>query len=287
MRTEERVMRYSFLGPEGTFCEQALAALPETRNAELRPATTVLRAFDDVTNGVSEAALVPLENSVEGSVRVTLDRLIDGDDLMIVREVLLPVTFGLYARSGSRLPQIATVATHPHAEAQCRKWLAAQVPYADMISVSSTADAARSVKRGEFDAAICAPAAGRLYGLTELATDVADNRGAVTRFVLVKQVGPPPPSTGNDLTSLVVFIAEDRSGALLEVLTQFAAHSVNLTRIESRPTKERLGRYCFFVDCEGHLEDHPVAATLEGLRQICSQVRYLGSYPRAELRPEG
>ena len=274
--------RYAYLGPPGTFAEQALRTLPGVAEAELLPMVTVPEALQAVRAGSADAALVPLENSVEGAVPPTLDGLAGGERLMIGREVLLPVTFNLYAAPGADLDSVKTVASHPHGLAQCRGWLRQNVPAAELVPSPSTADAAAGVVRGDWDAAVCAPVAGERHHLTVLATEVADNAGAVTRFVLVTRPAPPPPRTGVDVTSLVAFIAHDRTGALLEVLTEFAVRGINLTRIESRPTKERIGRYCFFLDCGGHIEDARVGEALMGLRRVCADVRFLGSYPRAE-----
>jgi prephenate dehydratase len=272
--------RIAYLGPEGTFAEQALRTLPVAATAETVPAGSIPEALDAVRSGAVDLALVPLENSVEGAVPVTLDGLASGDPLVIQREVHLPVTFGLYARSGTDPAGVKTVASHPHGLAQCRGWLRANLPDAEPVPALSTAEAAAAVARGEYDAAFCAPVAGERQGLTALALDVGDNRDAVTRFVLVSRPGPPAERTGHDVTSLVAYIAHDRTGALLEVLTEFAVRGINLTRIESRPTKERLGRYCFFLDCSGHVADARVGEALMGLRRICADVRYLGSYPR-------
>lgn len=273
-------LRYTYLGPRGTFCEQALHNLNPPDSAELSPMPTIADALEEVFSENADAALVPLDNSVEGSVRPTLDYLIGHKSLMIVQEILLPVSFSLCARSEIGLSTISTVATHPHAEAQCRKWLKSNLPYTKIISSPSTADAAAAVSRGEYDAAICSPVAGKDYELHQLIIDVADNKDGVTRFALVARAQKPPPPTGNDVTSLIIFISHDRAGALLEVLTQFFVRGVNLTRIESRPTKERLGRYCFFFDCEGHIEDLRLAEALMGLHRICEEVRFLGSYPK-------
>lgn len=273
-------LRYTYLGPRGTFCEQALNNLNPPGDALLSPMPTVTDALEEVFSGAADAALVPLDNSIEGSVRPTLDFLISSNSLVISKEVLLPVSFGLFARPGLALGQVSTVATHPHAEAQCRRWLRTNLPTAKVVNTSSTADAAAGVSRGEYDAAVCAPVAGRDYSLNQLGFDIADNKDGVTRFVLVTPQQKPTPPTGNDVTSLVVFIAHDRAGALLEVLTQFFVRGVNLTRIESRPTKERLGRYCFFFDCDGHVEDSRIAETLMGLHRICDEVRFLGSYAK-------
>lgn len=275
-------MRYAYLGPEGTFTEAALLSIPEATNGELLPQISVVAAIEAVRGGEADAGVVPLENSVEGSVASTVDELAYGEPLVIRREVLLPVGFSLLAREGTSLSEVTTVATHPHAEAQCRRWLRAQVPAARVDFTSSTAYAAAAVAAGEFDAAISAPIAGERYGLTALAEDIGDNRGAVTRFVLLTRPGAPLAPTGSDKTSLVAFIRENHTGALLEVLTEFATRGINLTRIESRPTKSQFGQYCFTIDCEGHLADARVGDALAALKRVCADVRFLGSYPRAD-----
>jgi prephenate dehydratase len=277
--------RFAYLGPEGTFAEAALRTLPAAARAVLMPEPTVPDAIDAVRKGDADAAVVPLENSVEGSVPSTVDELTNGEPLVITREIFLPVTFVLAARAGTALDRIGTVATHPHAEAQCRGWLRARLPGATVVLAGSTAAAAAGVARGEYDAAVCAPVAAEHHRLTTVAVDLADHAGAVTRFVLLSRPAPPPAPTGNDKTSLVAFIRDDHTGALLEVLTEFAVRGVNLTRIESRPTKQRLGRYCFSIDCEGHLLDARVGDALAAVRRICADVRYLGSYPRADGAP--
>ena len=273
-------MRYAYLGPQGTFAEAALRTLPEAATGSTSPHPTVYAAIEAVRAGTADAALVPLENSIEGSVAITLDELAFGAPLRIVREVLLPVTFSLLVRPGTAAAAVATVATHPHAEAQTRGWLRAHLPAAEVVSTGSTAGAAVAVADGTYDAAVAAPIAGVHAGLEPLATDIADNPGAVTRFVLLTRPAPPPPRTGSDRTSLVAFIRDDHTGALLEVLTEFAVRGVNLTRIESRPTGGQLGRYCFSIDCEGHVADARVGDALAALHRVCADVRYLGSYPR-------
>lgn len=273
-------MRYAYLGPRGTFAEAALRTLPEVAAGSTLPQRTVHAAIEAVRSGAADAAVVPLENSVEGSVAGTLDELATGEPLRIVREVLLPVTFSLLVRPGTTAAGVATVATHPHAEAQTRGWLRTHLPAAEVVFTGSTAGAAVAVAAGDFDAAVAAPIAGEHAGLDPLAEDIADNPGAVTRFVLLTRPGPPPPPTGSDRTSLVAYIREDHTGALLEVLTEFAVRGVNLTRIESRPTGEQLGRYCFSLDCEGHVADARVGDALAALHRVCADVRYLGSYPR-------
>lgn len=277
--------RFAYLGPAGTFAEAALRTLPAAQRGVLRPEPTVRDAVDAVRRGDADAALVPLENSVEGSVSSTLDELATGEPLVVTREVFLPVRFAVLVRPGTAAAGVRTVATHPHAAAQCRGWLRRHLPAAELVLAGSTAGAAAAVAGGEYDAAVAAPVAAGSYGLAVLAGDVADTPGAVTRFVLLSRPGPPPERTGNDRTTLVAFIRDDHTGALLEVLTEFAVRGVNLTRIESRPTGERLGRYCFSVDCEGHLLDARVGDALAAVRRICADVRYLGSYPRADGTP--
>jgi prephenate dehydratase len=272
---------YGFLGPEGSFAHAAAQALAE--GAELVPQATVAEVVAAVRAGVVAAAVVPLENSVEGSVPATLDELAEPDSpLVITAELYLPVVFDLLVRPGTTSAAIGTVATHPHAAAQVRRYLLAELPAARVIPVGSTAGGAQAVAHGEYDAAVAPAAAGLRYGLDSLAHDIADNPGAVTRFVLLGPPAAPPAPTGNDRTTVLTYLKENHAGALLEILTEFAARGVNLTRIESRPTKGRLGQYCFSIDCEGHVGDARVGDVLAALHRICADVRYLGSYPRRD-----
>ena len=275
--------QYGYFGPAGTFTHQALLTLPAQRGEPV-PYGTVGQALQAVREGEVTAVLVPIENSVEGGVSATLDNLAYGEPLVITREVLLPVQFNLVGRPGTRLSDVRSVLTHPHAAAQCRDWLATHLPGAVVIESGSTAGAAEEVAdpQSRFDAAICAQVAGEMYRLSPLATAIADNPDAVTRFVLVSRPGPVAPATGADKTTMVLFLREDHPGALLEILEQFASRGVNLCRIESRPTKRTLGDYCFSVDAEGHLDDARLAEALMGLHRICRDVVFLGSYPRAD-----
>jgi prephenate dehydratase len=246
----------------------------------------VPEALDAVRTGEADAAVVPLENSIGGQVGVTLDELADGAPLMIRRDVLVPIKFVLGAGPGagrkpSVLGELRSIAAHPQASAQCRRWLRANVPDATIVDVLSNAAAAVAAAAGEYDAAICAPIGVAQHGLTMLADKIADHPSAVTRFALVSRPAPPPPPTGDDLTSLAVYIAHDRVGALLAVLTELSVRGVNLTHIESWPTGERLGRYVFFLDCSGHVAEARMGEALQGLRRTCAEVRFLGSYPRA------
>jgi prephenate dehydratase len=272
--------RFVYLGPEGTFAEQALRTLPEAEQGDRTPARSVPEALDAVRAQAADAALVPLENSIGGAVGITLDELAGGDPLMITREVVLPVEFVLAARGPRSMAKIRTVAAHPMAATQCRRWLRAHLPGATVLDALSNGAAAADAAEGDTDAAICAPIGVSGYGLTVLADKIADHPEAVTRFALVTRAGRPPAPTGDDLTTLAVYIAHDRVGALLAVLMELAVRGVNLTRIESRPTGEQLGRYAFFLDCTGHVADARVGEALQGLRRICADVRFLGSYPR-------
>jgi prephenate dehydratase len=272
-----------FLGPEGTFAEQALRSIPAAEKGTRTPARSVPEALDAVRSGEADAALVPLENSIGGQVGITLDELANGEPLVITREVVIPVDFVLVARDNVGLGTIRSVAAHPQASTQCRNWLRDHLPAATVVDVLSNSAAAVTVAAGEHDAGICAPIGAARHRLTVLAKEIADHRDAVTRFALVSRPGPVTPATGDDLTSLAVYIAHDRVGALLAVLTELATRGVNLTRIESRPTGERLGRYVFFLDCAGHIADAQMGEALQGLRRICADVRFLGSYPRVPL----
>ena len=275
--------RFAYLGPEGTFAEAALGSVVARGQGVRQPAASVPAALAAVRAGHADAALVPLENSVEGGVPATMDGLADGDPLVITREVFLPVVFVLAARPGTRLADVRGVVSHPHALAQTARTLADLLPGVPTLPASSTAAAARAVAEGEHDAAVCAPIAAERYGLVPLAEDVADHPGAVTRFVLVAPPGALPEPTGNDKTSLVAVVG-DRTGALLDLLTEFAVRGISLTRIESRPTRERLGVYSFSLDCEGHVADARVGEALAALHRVCDDVRFLGSYPREDGR---
>ena len=271
--------KYAYLGPVGTFTEAALRTITGGSD-QLTPCSNVTAALDAVRNGQAEFALVPIENSVEGVVARTLDELAIGEPLIIVGEVLLPVTFALMVRDVNA--EVKKIATHPHAEAQCRKYIAKNYPNAEIITTNSTAAAAEALANGQFDAAVASEIAAETYGLTVLNKNIGDADGAVTRFVLVSKPGNIPAPTGFDRTSLAAFIGIDHAGALLEVLTEFAVRGVNLTFIQSRPTGRELGHYHFIIDAEGHINDARVGDALTGLRRICEDIRFLGSYPRAD-----
>lgn len=276
---------YTFLGPEGTFTEAALMQVPDAADAIRIPSSNVNTALDKVRDGSADAAMVPIENSVEGGVTATLDAIATGPELRILREALVPISFVLVARPGIRIADIRRISTHGHAWAQCRLWVDAHIPGVEYIPGSSTAAAALGLLEdgAHYDAAICAPiVATQQPGLAVLAENIGDNPGAVTRFVLVGRPGALPERTGSDKTTVVVPLPKDRPGALMEILDQFATRGVNLSRIESRPTGQYLGHYFFSIDADGHVADARVADALAGLHRVSPATRFLGSYGRAD-----
>jgi prephenate dehydratase len=274
--------RIAYFGPTGTFSEQAALAFADGQ--ELIAAETIPLAFAAVRAGDVEFACVPVENSVEGSVSATMDALATDAPLVAIAEVVLPVRFSVLVRPGTT--EVGTVASHPHALAQVRHWLAEHLPDAAVVAATSTAAAAVGVAEGRFDAAVSAPVAVQHYPLHELATDVADVRDAVTRFLLLRKPGALPAPTGADRTS-VVAVAADRPGELAGIMSELALRSINVSRIESRPTKERLGAYKFYLDIDGHISQQRVGDALAALHRRCHDVRFLGSYPQAVPRAGG
>jgi prephenate dehydratase len=271
------VSRIAYFGPQGTFTEQAARVL--ARGEELTPAETIRQALAAVRAGEADAACVPVENSVEGSVPATLDGLSESTPLVAVAEAILPVHFSVLKRPGNG--EIRTVASHPHALAQVREWLEENLPGAKPVASSSTSAAAVGVLEGDFDAAVCAPVAVEHYPLEVLATGVADVADAATRFLLVRPPGDLPQPTGADRTS-VVAAATNRTGALAELLAELASRGINLTRLDARPTRNNFGEYRFFIDFEGHLAEPRVLDALTALRRHCRNLRFLGSHPRAD-----
>lgn len=272
---------YAYLGPAGTFTEAALKKISGDNDVRT-PYINVTAALDAVRAGEADYALVPIENSVEGVVARTLDELATGIPLTIAGEVTLAVTFDLMIKPGTTT--IQRIGTHPHAESQCRTYLSARYPQAEIVPTNSTAAAAELVAKGELDAAIASTTAAANFGLEIKDSNIGDNQAAVTRFIAAQKPGFIPAATGHDRTSLVVYIDIDHAGALLEILSVFAKHDVNLTFIQSRPTGRELGHYHFVIDVEGHIEDSAVAQSMAELREICDDIRFLGSYPR-EARP--
>ncbi len=272
-------MRVAYLGPPGTFSEEAVGRCDLARGAEHRPHPTFADAYEAVLAGEADAALLPIENSLEGSVGAVLDLLVHRPGLLIRRELMLPVEQHLLAPAGTKLSEIARVLSHPQPLGQCAAFLRARLPGVPLVPTHSTADAARQVAGGTGAAAIGARAAAERYGLAVLAESIQDPGENFTRFVLLSREDEKP--TGRDRTSIAFTLDRDRPGGLHEVLGEFASRKVNLSKIESRPTKKTVGHYVFYVDFEGHRADPDGAAALEGVRRKVHVLYLLGSYPRA------
>lgn len=275
--------RIAFLGPFGTFTEQAVWQVAPA-GAELIPVTSVSQAFAALRRGEADRAVVPIENSIEGGVNATLDALSDGAPLVIVAEMLVSVSFNLAVRPGTDPASITRIGTHPHAWAQCRQWAEATFPGVVHVPTTSTAAAAELLSGAEatFDAALCNATSVTRYGLEAAFQDIADNPGAVTRFVMASRPGALPPFTGADKTTILVSLPVNRAGALLTLLEQFAVRGIDLSRIESRPSGDGLGSYNFSIDIVGHVREERVQAALVGLHRMCPEVHFMGSYPRVD-----
>jgi prephenate dehydratase len=274
-------VQVAYFGPAGTFTEQALLTQPDLAAGDRTPFAAVPEVIAAVERGDADGGVVPIENMIEGSVSVTLDTLAFDSELLIQREIDLPVSINLCAPPGVGLGDVRTVVSFPHAIAQCRTWIANKLPAAEARASHSTSDAAREVSQSKRrdQAAICNALAAEIYGLDVLARDIEDHPENQTRFVLVGRGVPAP--TGHDRTSIVCFQREDQPGSLLQILQEFAARAINLTKLESRPTKRGLGDYCFFIDCEGHIADEVLADALRNLAAKQAEVKFLGSYPVA------
>ncbi|MBW3658230.1 MAG: prephenate dehydratase [Actinobacteria bacterium] len=276
-------MTVAFLGPEGTFTETAARLITggEEELVALGDITEVLRA---VEAGEVERGVVPIENTLEGSVSATLDALAFDTELLVEAELELPVALVVATAVGSGLEGVEAIHSHPVALAACRRWIASNLPGVERVPAASTARAAQLVAEDGRPgvAAIVNPLAAERYGLEVVARNVADAQGNSTRFIVVGRALSEP--TGWDKTSIVVFIEENRPGALLQLLEIFAERDLNLTKIESRPTKDELGEYCFFLDVEGHLAGERVGDALAAVHRTHRAVKFLGSYRRSGAR---
>jgi prephenate dehydratase len=271
-----------FLGPAGTFTEEALLSEPALAGAELVPLPTIVDVLTAVDVGEVEAGFVPIENSIEGTVPVTLDHLVFESELLIQAESVLDIHLHLLAPAGTKVGDIRRVVSFPHASAQCRRFVRDVLRGAEVVASNSTAEAARIVgsERSAGTAAIAPMLAGKMYGLEAIAERIEDFGENQTRFLLVAPRGVPAP-TGHDRTSIVCFQQADRPGSLHEILSHFSARSLNLTKIESRPTKQSLGDYCFVIDLEGHIADEVVGDCMKELHLSLAGLKFLGSYPAA------
>lgn len=274
---------YAYLGPAGTFSEAALKMVPRAQGKTWLPVNNVAEALDAVVDGRATAAVIAIENSVDGGVSATQDALATVPGLRIHGEYVVPVQFVLVGRPGTALSEVRTINAHPVAYAQCLGFLQRELPqHGHIPSTSNVAAAADLVTAQHADAAIAPSGVTEHYPLEVLAENIGDNVNAVTRFVLVSRSRRLPEPTGADKTSLIVELPSDKPGALLEMLEQFSTRGVNLSLLASRPIGDALGRYRFVVDLDGHIRDERVADALLGLRRFSPNVLFLGSYPRAD-----
>ena len=277
---------YSYLGPAGTFTEAALAQVAQAAGKVWRPVNNVGQALDDVVTGRSVAAMIAIENTVDGGVSASQDALATIPDLRIVGEYLVNVNFVLVARPGTKLEDVKTINAHPVAYGQTRKWVEAHLPEHGHLPATSNVAAASSLfENDQADAAIAPPTITRHHTLDVLAENIGDNPNAQTRFILVSRTTQLPAPTGSDKTSIIAELPDDTAGRLLEMLEQFATRGVNMSLLASRPIGDELGRYRFVIDLDGHVMDERVADALLGLKRFSPNVIFLGSYPRADKLP--
>lgn len=276
-------MTYAYLGPVGTFTWTALGQVPEAEGQTWLAVNNVGEALAAVVDGRADAAMIAVENSVEGGVSAAQDALAQSSGLHILGEYLVPVNFDVVVSAGTALADVSIIVAHPVAYAQCRRWLEENVPHHEHLPATSNVSAAHDVAVGRVGAAAIAPAGFDVHADVEtLATNVGDNPSAVTRFVLIGRRRPVAPRTGTDKTTVIVELPDDRPGGLLEMLEQFATRGVNLSLLESRPIGDALGRYRFVIDIDGHIEDERVADALLGLKRYSPGLQFLGSYRRAD-----
>ncbi|MGV8885643.1 MAG: prephenate dehydratase [Microbacteriaceae bacterium] len=277
---------YSYLGPAGTFTEAALKQVPEAAGKQWTSVNNVGEALDDVISGRSVAAMIAIENSVEGGVSATQDALASIPNLRIIGEYLVPVNFVLVARPGTSLAEVTVINAHPVAYAQTHLWLDANLPTHGHLPATSNVAAAASLLPVQgattANAAIAPPGITEHHDLVVLAENIGDNPNAETRFVLVSRTVAVPERTGSDKTSIIAELPDDRAGSLLDMLEQFATRGVNMSLLESRPIGDAMGRYRFIIDLDGHILDERVADALLGLKRFSPNVTFLGSYPRAD-----
>ncbi len=278
--------RLSYLGPQGTFSEEAALLYAVAGDWQLAPYPSIVAAIAAAESGEVEAAMVPLENSLEGSVNATLDALIFDSQLKIRSELVLPVVHNLLGQRGVEVTEARLLYSHPQALGQCRSYIESNLPGIELVAALSTARAVEQMLADTTPAlAIGTRRAQQLYGANMLAESIQDGSHNVTRFVVLAGADSEP--TGDDLTSLAFTVpGEERPGTLHQVLQEFAAREINLTRIESRPGKKMLGRYVFLVDMEGHRRDSKLVDALAAIEPNTTMVKVFGSYPR-DRRPLG
>ena len=270
------MVKVAYLGPRGTFTEQAAISY-FNKNVELIPCRDLPEVFMTVSTGSSEFGVVPVENSIEGSVNIALDLLLESD-LKISGEVELRIEHNLIARAPIDLSKIKAVASHPQALAQCRNFLRQNLPKAELIEVGSTAAAVKAIGENDYIAAIGTELAAKIYGMKVIVRNIEDSPNNFTRFLVLGHMDAPP--TGKDKTS-IIFSVVHAPGSLYEALGVFARRRINLTKIESRPTRKKPWEYIFYCDFEGHRTERLIKEALEELREKTILLKILGSYQRA------
>lgn len=276
-------VKIAYLGPQGTFTEEALnkyiGSTKSDDEIEKIPCATMQEVIKSVDRGEANEGIVPIENSLEGSVNITLDFLTFESEAKIIREITIPVRHSLIGKEMIPIPNIQKIISHPHATAQCKNYISTYLKNAEIIAANSTAEAIKMLQEaGDGIAAIGTKTAAKLYGLEIIEKDIEDNKDNKTRFIFLGN--SIQPKTGKDRTSIVCFLKEDKPGSLFGILKEFAERNINLTRLESRPAKKDLGDYVFLIDLDGHLHDREIFEALEVLRKTVYLVKILGSYPR-------
>ena len=269
--------RIAYLGPPGTFTEEAALLYDET--AQLIPFPSIPAVAVAVDSGMAEEGVVPIENSIEGSVTDTLDLLIHESRVLIRKELVLPIEHHLLVKPGTQVSEVRVIFSHPQALGQCRHFIERCFPKVEIVAALSTAAAVEEMMTSDYPAAaIGTRRAAELYGAETSAKAIQDQASNVTRFVVLAPTDHP--ATGFDKTSLCFSFAEDRPGVLCAVLQEFAQRNINLAKVESRPTKESLGKYIFLVDLEGHHDDPLISEALARVREKTALFKVFGSYPR-------
>ncbi|MHB1346103.1 MAG: prephenate dehydratase [Candidatus Humimicrobiaceae bacterium] len=271
--------KISYLGPEGTFSQEALLKYcSDSTDLNLIPLPTIIEVIKSIDRGEAEEGVVPIENSIEGSVNITQDILTFESEAKIIRELTMPIRHNLIAKKGISINRIKKVISHPHATAQCRMFLSGNLPNAEIIAANSTAEAVKKIIELDPDtAAIGTKIAASLYDLDIIADDIEDSKVNKTRFIFVGNY--IPVKSGYDKTSIVCFLKKDKPGSLFNILKEFAERNINLTKIESRPARKDIGDYVFMIDMEGHIHDKVVYDAIESLRRDVYMIKILGSYP--------
>ncbi|MHB1253717.1 MAG: prephenate dehydratase [Candidatus Humimicrobiaceae bacterium] len=271
--------KISYLGPEGTFSQEALLKYSgDLTDLTLIPLPTIIDVIKSIDRGDAEEGVVPIENSIEGSVNITQDILTFESEAKIIRELTLQIKHNLIAKKGIKINKIKKIISHPHATAQCRMFLSANLPEAEIIAANSTAEAVKKLTELDPDtAAIGTKIAASLYNLDIIVDDIEDSKANKTRFIIVGNY--IPSKSGFDKTSIVCFLKKDKPGSLFNILKEFADRNINLTRIESRPARKDIGDYVFMIDMEGHIHDKVVYDAIESLRRDVYMIKILGSYP--------